>query len=67
MITATTLGLGPFYPAVRWNGELFIHPDQFTTEDEAIVLANELVGAIKNEIELTIIQHHFIYVEKPNG
>ncbi len=67
MITATTVGLGPFQPAIRWDGELYIHPDEFANEDGAIVLANGLIAAIKNEVELTIAQHYFIYGERKDN
>lgn len=63
-VTATTVGLGPFQPAVRWDGQLYIHPDKFKTEDEAIELANALVAKINEATELEIAGAYFIYTER---
>jgi len=42
MFYATTVGLGPFRPAVLFDGEVFILDKEFVTEKEAYLRAHEM-------------------------
>jgi hypothetical protein len=40
---ATSFGIGPFHPAIRWYGRLWVATVTFETEDEAYDVADGVV------------------------
>ena len=46
MLIATTKGLGPFHPAIKLNNVLYVHPDEFESEDEAFGIAQGLTSVV---------------------
>lgn len=50
-IVATTTGLGPFRPAIRWNDNVWQHPSRsFDKEDDAIEYANKIMVQVGDAI-----------------
>jgi len=45
---ATSHGLGPFHPAIRWYDRLWVAPVTFATEDEAISAADGVVTLLNS-------------------
>ncbi|HEX9613632.1 MAG TPA: hypothetical protein VGA05_08460 [Candidatus Bathyarchaeia archaeon] len=48
---ATTFGLGPFHPAIRWYNNLWVAEAEYKTKDEAKDEALALVGALNKRAE----------------
>ncbi len=46
---ATTVGLGPFHPAINWRRKLWVAEVEFATEDEAIDDANRVVSFLDGQ------------------
>ena len=59
-VTPTTVGLGPFQPAIKFDGRTFVHPDKFDSEDDAIVLANDLADKCREATLVEIATAYFI-------
>ncbi len=46
---ATTFGLGPFKPAIRWYDRLWVAKVEFESEDEACSVADGVVVYLNSE------------------
>lgn len=51
---ATTIGLGPFKPAIRWNDRLFIVNKLYDDEDKARAFAKQITDKIECDILETL-------------
>jgi len=60
-VRATTIGLGPFQPAIVFEGETWVHPEKYTNEDQAGDVANDLLFKIISLTKSQIIHSGFTY------
>jgi hypothetical protein len=65
MLIATTKGLGPFKPAIRMNGVLYVLDQSFDNEDEAHAFANDLCQAIDEKAFEMIIAADYVAERNP--
>jgi len=40
---ATTVGQGPFQPAISWQGRLWVMPTEYASEDNAVIPAQQVL------------------------
>lgn len=59
-VIATTVGTGPFKPAVRWNKRVWAHPTrEFEHEDNALDFAKRVVTQVGDAINGALSSEDF--------
>jgi hypothetical protein len=56
---ATTVGTGPFRPAIRFQEKTFVGSETFEKEDDAIKASQELYGMIQAHIQKTLAENGY--------
>ncbi len=62
-MTPTTVGLGPFNPAIRFNHDLFVNPVDYDNEDDALEIAQVLVRAISSTVLNQMASARFNFIK----
>lgn len=61
---ASTIGTGPYHPAVKYQDVTYVHPDTWDSEDEAAKVASELVDKVHEKTMEEIVCAYFSIIHE---
>lgn len=66
LIYSTTIGLGPFLPAIRYGDRLYVdNRDEYKTENSALKVANSAVKLMQDHIDNILSANGFVERKEP--